>query len=224
MYVVIAGGGLVGTGLAGRLVEDGHDVVVVDQDRTVCERLASRVGAMTFCGGATNVDVLEQAGIARAEVAVGTLRADADNLAFSLLAKSLGARRIIARMRDLKYEPAYREAGVTTTVHIVDVFVNQLLLEIEEPHLRQVATFGSGNAAIVVDTIPEGAAVSGKTLREVGGSPDFPSECIVTGIFRPRSQQFIIPRGSAQIESGDRVFLVATRPDLKQASRFLHRH
>jgi len=67
-------------------------------------------------------------------------------------------------------------------------------------------------------------AVTGKTLPEVGGSADFPSECIVTGIFRPKSQQFIIPRGSAQIESGDRVFLVATRPDLKQASRFLHRH
>ena len=52
---------------------------------------------------------------------------------------------------------------------------------------------------------------------------EFPTECVITGIFRPGNQQFMIPRGSALLQSGDRVFLVAGQSDLRRASRFLHR-
>ncbi|MGB2821111.1 MAG: TrkA family potassium uptake protein [Phycisphaerae bacterium] len=223
MYIVIAGAGLVGTGLAERLIESRHDVVVIDHDRNVCERVAAHLGAMALHGSATNIDILEQAGTSRADVAVGTTQADADNLAFALLAKSFGVPRVIARMRDPRYEAAYKEAGVTTTVHVSDVFVNQLMLDIEEPHLRQLATFGAGKAAIVVDTIPAGAAVSGRNVSEVAAAPEFPNECVITGIYRPETQKFIIPRGSAEVHAGDRVFLVAEHPNLRKASKFLHR-
>jgi len=223
MYIVIAGAGLVGTGLAERLIESRHDVVVIDQDRGVCERIASGLGALALHGNVTNIDILEQAGMAKADVAVGTTRADADNLAFGLLAKSYGVPRVIARMRNPRYEAAYREAGVTTTVHVGDVFVNQLMLDIEEPHLRQLATFGAGKVAIVADTIPEAAAVSGRSVSEVAAEADFPDECVITGIYRPETQKFIIPRGSAELRGGDRVFLVAEYPNLRKASKFLHR-
>jgi trk system potassium uptake protein TrkA len=223
MYIVIAGAGLVGGALAERLIADRHDVVVIDQDKGVCEWIASRLGALALHGSCTDIEVLEQAGIAKAEVAVGTTRADADNLAFALLAKSQNVPRVIARMRNRRYEAAYREAGVTTTVHVGDVFVNQLLLDIEEPHLRRVATFGAGGVSIVVDTVPEGAAVSGRTVGQIAAEEGFPSECVITGIYRPDGQKFIIPRGQMEVRAGDRVFLVAEHANLRKASKFLHR-
>jgi len=223
MYIVIAGAGLVGRGLAEQLVKARHDVVIIDKDREVCEWVASRLGAMALCGGATSIDILRQAGIDRADVAICTMRADADNLAFAVLAKSFGVQRVIARLRNPEYEGAYRLAGVNTTVHVANVFASQLLLEIEEPHVRQVYSFGAGQASIVVDTVPDGAAVSGKTVSEVGADADFPDECVITGIYRPETQTFIIPRGRAQILSGDRVFLVAAHANLRHASKYLHR-
>jgi trk system potassium uptake protein TrkA len=223
MYIVIAGAGLVGGTLAERLAAARHDVVVIDQDKAVCERIASGLGVLVVCGEATDVEVLEQAGMRRADVAVATMRVDADNLGFTVLAKSYAVPIVIARMRNPRYESAYKQAGVTATSHIVDVFVNQILLEIDEPHLRQVATFGAGQAAIVVDTIPEDAAVSGESVSQIAAAPGFPSECVITGIYRPGTQEFVIPRGAAEVRGGDRVFLVARRSDLRKASKFLHR-
>jgi len=223
MYVVIAGAGLVGRGLAERLIESRHDVVIVDHDKGVCEWLASHLGALIIFGSATDVDVLDQAGIAGADVAVSTMRTDADNLAFALLAKSFGVPRVIARLRNRRYEAAYKQAGVATTVHIADVFANQLLLEIEEPHLRQVASFGAGDVSIVVDTVPDKAVVAGRKIREFAAEADFPAECVITGIYRPGTQEFIVPRGAAEIQAGDRVFLVAKYPDLRRASKALHK-
>jgi trk system potassium uptake protein TrkA len=223
MYIVIAGAGLVGRGLAAQLVKARHDVVIIDKDKEVCERIASRLGAMALAGSATNIEILKQAGIDRADVAVCTMRADADNLAFAVLAKSFGVQRVIARLRNPEYESAYRMTGVNTTVHVANVFASQLLLEIEEPHLRCVYSFGAGQASIVVDTVPDGAAVSGKTVREVGGDADFPDECVITGIYRSATQKFIVPRGQAEVLSGDRVFLVAEHTNLRRASKYLHR-
>jgi len=223
MYIVIAGAGLVGRGLAERLAEARHDVVVVESNASVCESLVAHLGVLTVRGSATSIDILEQAGMSKADVAVGTMRVDADNLAFAVLAKSFDVSRVIARMRDRRYESAYKRAGVTTTVHIADVFANQLLLHIVEPNLRQIATFGGGKATIVVDTVPDGAAVAGRTVQQIAAEADFPEECLITGIYRPEEQTFIVPRGGAQILAGDRVLLVAEHRDLLRASKLLHR-
>jgi len=75
----------------------------------------------------------------------------------------------------------------------------------------------------VVDTVPDGAAVVGKTVSEVEADADFPDACVITGIYRTETQTFVIPRGQAEIQAGDRVFLVAEHANLKKASKFLHR-
>lgn len=223
MYIVIAGGGMVGTGLAQQLVETHHDVVVIDTKKEICEWIASSIGALALHGSATDIDILEQAGMAKADVAVATMRLDADNLAFALLARSFDVPRVISRMRNPRYEAAYKKAGVSTTTRVVDVFVNQLLLEIDEPHLRLISTFGAGKASIVVDSVPDDARVDGMTVGQIAADPDFPAHCVITGIYRPEGQTFVIPRGSAHVQSGDRIFLVAEHKDLRRASKFLHR-
>ncbi len=154
MYVVIAGGGVLGGSLARRLVENRHDVVVIERDQAVCEFVSSRIGALAIHGVATDIEVLEEAGIERADVAVGALPTDADNLSFIVLARNFEVPRIMARMRAPRYKAAYKIAGATTCINVGEFFVNQLVLEIEQPTLHQVATFGNGKAAIVVATIP----------------------------------------------------------------------
>ena len=223
MYIIVAGAGMVGVALAERLVEGRHDVVVIEQDKGICEDLAAKLGILAINGSATDIDILEQAGIEKAEVAIGAMRIDADNISFSLLAKSAEVPRVIARMRDPRYASAYKQAGVSATIHVTDVFVNQMLLEIEEPNLRQVATFGGGQACIVMDTIAAESAVVGQSVSEIAAHKNFPEECLITGIYRTDTQSVIFPRGSAILQKGDKVFLVGSPRNLRKLSRMLHK-
>ncbi len=219
MYVLIAGAGLVGRGLARRLVENKHDVVVVDIDEEVCNRVYQDYGAVSVNGDATDVDVLEEAGIKQADVAVALMRRDADNLSFSLLSDNFGVPRIFTRMRNRKYEDAYQAAGVTKVVNIVDLYLDQFTLEIEQPKLQRAATFGGGKASIVVVVVPDTSRGAGKTIAEITQDKDFPEDCVIAGIYR--EDEFIIPRGNRSIEAGDRVFLAAALENIKVAAEYL---
>jgi len=223
MYVVIGGGGIFGGGLARRLVQNRHDVVVVERDRSVCEQIAARVGALAINGTATSIDTLEEAGIKRADVAVGAMPTDADNLAFGVLARNFGVPRVIARMRNSSYESAYEVAGVSRALNMSEMFVSQVVLEIEQPALHHVATFGRGRASIVVSLIPDGALVNGKSVSEIARHKDFPDECVIAGIFRQETEEFVFPRGSAQVRSGDQIFLAANMGNVRKAAEFLRR-
>lgn len=223
MYVIIAGAGMVGGTLAGRLVENRHDVVVIEKEESVCEWVSARLGALAIHGIATDIEVLEEAGIDKADVAIGALPLDADNLAFSLLARDFEVPRVIVRMRNPRYAAAYKLAGVTRTLDIGDLFVKQLILEIEQPSLRQVATFGRGKASIVVAAIPDDAAVHGKAISEVGRSRHFPNDCVIAGIYREEQEQFIFPRGDIKLLCGDQVFLASSTDTVSDAASYLQK-
>jgi trk system potassium uptake protein TrkA len=133
MYVVVAGGGHMGSHLASRLVSEGHDTVVIDVDRLVTDRIFTERGLAAIHGSATDMGVLEQAGIKRADVAVAMTGRDSDNLSFCLLARYFGVPRILARMLDPKYEMPYRLVGATKIHSAAEVLVNSFLTSIEYP-------------------------------------------------------------------------------------------
>jgi trk system potassium uptake protein TrkA len=221
MYIVIAGGGVLGGGIARGLVDAHHDVVVVDQDRGVCERLTTGVGVLAVHGVATNLNILRDAGMEKADVAVGALNSDADNLSFCLLSKSFGVSRVIARIRDPQYANAYSLAGVERALNASSLFAERFVLEIEDRTVRVVASLGQAGASILMLTIPEGAGVSGKSVQEIASDERFPEDCLLVGVFRQHPEAFVFPRGTAVIRTGDKVFLAAHAANARKALRFL---
>lgn len=212
-----------GQGVAARLVRSRHDVVVVDQNREVCESISARIGALAIHGSATSFDTLEDAGITKADVAVAAMPADADNLAFALLARNFDVSRVMARMRDPRYEKAYEMAGVVRTLNVPELFATRLTLEIEQPSLRQIASFGGGKAAIVVARIPEDSGVDGQTVSEIAKHHGFPTDCVIAGIFRESTDEFVIPRGAIELRAHDQVFLAAGIDSIRKAAEFLRK-
>ncbi len=220
MFIIIGGAGMIGGGLAAELARNKHDVVVIDSDKRVCEDLTADTGVVAVNGSATDPEVLEEAGIKKADVAVAAMRHDGDNLAFSLLARRYEVPRIFSRMQKTQSKPAFDLAGVTKTMAIVDAFLSQLVLEIERPNLQHVATFGNGKANIVILRVTDGSRAADKSVAQLTQMKGFPSDCVIAGIFRETTDEFIFPRGNQKFRVDDQVFMAAGDDAIRNAGGF----
>jgi len=218
MRILIAGAGVTGRRLAGQLAKGRHELTLIDLDRELCEVASSQLGVSVICGNATDVSVLEEAEIARADVAVALMRASADNLAFSLLAHSAGVGRTIARMTNPKYRSAFELAGVTTIVDVAGLYLDQMVLEIEHPQVQQVASIVAGQGLIVFVTVEKGSFAAGHSLDELRSDRRFPVGCIVAGLHRAESEKLLYPTGRDRILTGDRLLLVGSIEGLTRAA------
>ena len=224
MRVIVAGAGMAGRRLIARLASDRHDVVAIDLSRDVCEMVSAKLGVAAICGNATDVVTLEEAEISRTDVAVGMMRQSADNLAFCLLAKSAGAKRIITRMANPKYVHAYKQAGVTTVIDVVGLFLDQLVLEIERPDIYEIARFGAGAGAIISVTIPEKSSVVGKTIKDIRSDRRYPHNCLIAGLFHSGGERLIIPQGGELVRAGDQLVLSTLAANAKSVAQFFETH
>ncbi len=220
MRIVVAGAGLAGRRLIAELAASHYDVIAIDLNRELCELISSKLGAVALCGNATDISVLEEAEIGRADVAVALMRQSADNLAFSLLAKGAGVKRIIARMPNPRYRQAYEQAGVTSIIDVAGLFLDQLLLEIEHPQIHQLATFGSGRGIIVSLKVPQTSRATGRTIPEIAADRRFPEACVIAGLIRAAGNRLVVPSGLERLLAEDQLVLCGTVKAIAEAADY----
>lgn len=219
MYVIIAGAGEVGSRIAEKLLEENHDVILIDNDEEICEKRSLDTGAKVVCGDASKIEVLENARIDKADVCLGAIGDDSANLAFTILASSRNVPRILARARDPSYEDAYLEAGADRAINTVDIYMDTFLLEIEHPSIDWVADLGAGEASIVIIEIPDDSPIQNLTINNISSKEEFPDNCVFAGIYR--EGEFTVPRGQERIFSNDQVFLSGDFDSIRDAAEVL---
>jgi trk system potassium uptake protein TrkA len=221
MYIIIAGAGVVGGELAFKLVENKHDVVIIDRDKEVCDRLYSEIGVIAINGNGARIETLDEAGIKKADVVVAAMRDDVDNLACAILAKSVEVPQIIVRMRNPAYENAYSLVGVTSIVRVADLMINEMIMEIEQPEVRRIMRIAGGRGEIFMVVIPQDAKVAGKSVEDIVGNSKFPLQCVFIAVYCQNAEELSFPRGDHVINQGDSVFLISPTEDVKKAADFL---
>ena len=212
---------MVGGQLARRLLENKYDVILIDKDKELCDRLFAETGAVVICGSVTNVDVLKEARLKTADILFAVTVNDADNLACAILAKSFGVKKIVARMRNPEYEKAYKLAGVDSVIRVTDLMVGQMIMEVESPNVQRVSTIGHGRANIFRIVIPENGRACGRRVSDIGMDEVFPRQCVIGAIFSPEDEHFHIPRGDSVLKEGDQIFLIADDTNAQKAIRYL---
>lgn len=220
MYVVVAGGGHMGTHLVSRLVAEGHDTVVIDVNPEVTQRIFAEQGVVAVTGNATDVTILDQAGIRRADAAIAMAGRDSDNLSFCLLARYYGVPRVLARMLNPQYAVPYRLVGATRVHSEADILVSSFLMSLEFPEITSSMAVGKGDLVVFEVRIPVGSPVSGQSVAEIVRRPDFPRRCVFIGV-ESEAGEVETPEGGTAIRGGTTVILAAHRPDLPQVLRCL---
>ncbi|HKP59862.1 MAG TPA: TrkA family potassium uptake protein [Polyangiales bacterium] len=219
---MIVGAGLAGTNLARDLGAAGHAVTLVDRDSSIAERGFVEHGLATIVGDGTDPRVLRDADVGRADVVAAMLRRDADNLAVGSIARSEGARRILARLRDPAYRSIYANAGIDQVFGEVETMVGALSVAIEHPRVRHSMVLGSGDSIAFEIEVQALADTKGNTVREIGSHKGFPRGAVIAGIAGVDGA-VRVPRGDTEVRVGDVVLLVTRRNDVAMAIDFFAR-
>lgn len=211
--IIIAGAGRGGLNLAVYLQKQGHSVIVLEKDALVAQQASEAYGIVTLNGDATDARVLRQADPARADAILAMLHRDADNLGVGLLARSLGVKRVIVRMRDPSYRSVYEAVGIHQILSETEILVGALATAIEFEAVRHSMVLGTGDAIAFELTLPDAAWVVGRSVSAIAAVDGFPRSCVIAGMSSQGAVQ--APRGASVLEARMDLLLVVARRDLR---------
>jgi trk system potassium uptake protein TrkA len=214
--ILVAGAGLWGAYIADHLIEQGHEVVVVEQDAAVARRARSSGGRVVITGDACEPTVLDRAGLQTVDTVVAATGDDEDNLVVSLLAKrSYGVPRVVARVNNPKNSWLFTDDwGVDTAVSAPAIMTRLLDAAVGIQDVVALLRSEHGGVALVELTLDEDAAAVGRRATEL----DMPDRSVVVAVVR--GDRVLSAGDSGPLEAGDEVLAVtalATEPALRQA-------
>lgn len=220
MKSIIVGAGKVGFNITATLCRAGHEVTVIDCSRHRLENLEEYFDINTVEGNAARISTLNDADVQNTDLLIAVTDKDELNMIACFVAKSLGAERTVARVRDPDYSDFHNEERMTALG--IDMMINPervAALEISKlvnfPEAHYVGYYGDGKVLILELTLPSDYPHNGITLAEL----DFPAPCIIIGV--ERGDKFIIPRGDAAPVAGDTILLLAGTRDMRDIEHYL---
>jgi trk system potassium uptake protein len=211
MRILIIGAGAVGFHLAGKLSEEGHDVVVVESDPERARMVEGHLDVLTVVGNGASPPVLERAGIARATLMMAVTSKDEVNLISCLAGSRLGVRHKVARVSDPEY---YRSGSALSGEQLgIDLMINperecawETFQLLNSEAATDLAQFADGRVQLIGLRVRPGAPMAGTTVAELdtamAGTP-----FVTVAVVRDRKTE--IPRGETRIEPGDQVFIMS---------------
>lgn len=214
MYVIVAGGGKVGSNVARTLLAAGHEVTLVEQDRARFERLESELGVAVIQGDATEIHVLEQAGIARPpDLVVAVTGDDEDNLVISQIAKEgYDVPKAVARVNDPRNQQHFDLLGITQTVCATSGILGLVEHEVPAHGLVKLLELRAEGLSVVEVEVPPRAPAAGKRVASLS----LPEGARLVSVMRGGSAQIAV--GETVIRPGDQVVAIL-KPGLEETVR-----
>ena len=218
MNILILGAGQVGSTVAESLVSEENDITIVDTDAEKLRLLQSRLDLRTLVGSASHPSVLEQAGIADADMLLAVTQSDEVNLVACKIAASFyNTPTRIARIRASDYlanEKLFSPENFSVDFSICpeQILTDHIRKLIEFPEALQVLEFADGRVSMVAVRAAEGSPLIGRELSFL--KTHLPNtETRVAAIFR--QDRPVMPEGNTVIEAGDEVFFLAATENIR---------
>lgn len=216
MRVAIAGAGAVGRSIAGELLDNGHEVLLIDKTPTAIavERVPR---AEWLLADACEIASLDEAALQRCHVVIAATGDDKVNLVVSLLAKTeYGVPRVVARVNNPRNEWLYNEAwGVDVAVSTPRLMSALVEEAVSVGDLVRLLRFSHGDANLVELTLPEESALTGTTVGDV----DWPADTTLVTIIR--GSTVLTPKPDDTLEAGDELLFVAAQSREEQLEELL---
>ena len=203
MYVIIAGAGKVGWNLARELIAKDREVTLIESDHRRYRVVEEELEHAVQYGDATELWVLERAGIQRADLVIAVTGDDEDNILICQVAKEkYGVQRIVARVNNPRNLQHFKLLGVQPAVSATDLILRLIEHEVPEYGLVQLLALEEEHLEIIELEVGEGSPAAGCTVADV----PLPDGSLIISVLRGGAG--FVPKGDSVIEAGDQVLLI----------------
>jgi trk system potassium uptake protein TrkA len=212
MYIIVVGGGRLGYYLLKALLNEGHEVLVLEKDARICKTITDELGSVCFRGDGCEAATLAEVGTGRADMLVAVTGDDEDNLVSCQVAKHKhNVPRTIARIRNPKNAALFKKLGVDVTVSTTDLIIEAIEREVPTHPVTELLTIDEKGLVIVDVKITAESKTVGKTVKDLA----LPRESKLALII-PSEGSAQVPANNTVLKAGDQIIAV-TPPEFKDA-------
>ena len=223
MRILVVGDGKVGHTLAEHLAREGHDVVIVDRSEEVLQRSEDTLDVLCVRGNGANAATLVDAGADKADIIIAATASDETNMLCCLVAKKLGTKYSIARIRDPEYNDSLtllqREMGIDMPVNPERATALEISRLLRFPFASNIESFAKGRVEMVEFRAQEHDVVVGHALKDLPRKLNGLPQVLYAAV--EREGNVVIPNGDFIIRAGDRVHVAADMVTITSDFRYL---
>lgn len=216
--VIILGGSNIGIQTSLLLAELGIKTKLIEVNKEKCEELAEKLPATLIINGdGTNLDLLKSEGIEHTDALVAVTGIDEENLLVALLAKHLGAKRVVAKIDRTNYIPILEKLGVDAVVNPRITTASEILRFIRKGKILSLTLLKEGEAEIIELVAQPTSKIINKPLKRL----NLPRNSIIGAIVR--QDKVIIPHGEDSIQPEDKIIIFALSSEIKKIEQMIDR-
>ncbi len=214
MYIVIIGGGQVGYYLAKALLDEGHEVLVVERDPRRVDFINNELGSVCIRGDGCETATLAEVGTERADLLIAVTARDEGNLVACQVAKyRFNVPRTIARLSNPSNEAIFKKLGIDVTVSSTNIILENIKQEVPTHSLTHLLSLRDKGMEVVDIKIQPGSSTVGKAIKELSLPPDTILSLVISKERKPK-----VPTASTVLRAGDQIIAVTT-VELEEALR-----
>ena len=222
MKIIIIGNGKVGFALAKQLAGESHDLVLIDQNVAALHQADSTLDVLCLEGNGASINVLLEAGVRQADLAIAVTGYDEVNIMCCLIAKKLGAQHTVARIRNPEYfdesSLLKREVGLDMIINPEYAAAQEIGRILRVPSAFSVESFARGRVEMIGLYVKESDGLAGTSLQEFNRHRSG-TVLVCTAI---RKGEIIVPDGQYTFEVGDKIYVIGGQKELDQFYRELN--
>ncbi len=224
MKIVIVGAGKVGELLCKDLSSEGNDIILIEQDSKILDNVLSNNDIMGLIGDATSYNVQMDAGVSKADIFISVTEKDEINIIASVIAKKIGAKFTMARVRNTKYSAQIdfmsKSLGIDLVINPELEAAKYIMQNIDFPDALNVESFLYGKLKLVEFSINKTSRLVGMPIQNFKRDL-FPNilVCIIK-----RGDNIIIPSGRDTFQEDDRIYITGVKKDILEFQNLLGKH
>ena len=210
MKIIIVGDGKVGITLTEFLSQEGHDIMVIDRSRKVIDNVVNNFDIMGISGNGANYDVLMEAGAEKADLLIAATSSDELNILSCLMAKKIGTKNTIARVRNPEYAQQLRfireELGLSMVVNPEFEAARDISRILRFPSAIALECFSKGRVELAEIKLPKNGYLAGRRLSEL--YKICKEKVLICAV--QRGEEVFIPDGNFVLLAGDKIHVTGS--------------